>query len=508
MIVSAREPCSYNRLLEEDVSACLPPKKLFHYSHVYQVLICTACRYAIQPGAITRHLKEIHRMSLHQRRPYTLYTSNLKLKKPEEVIAPLHQDFPLPYLPLEEGWCCKAPGCNYLCVSIKRMESHWPAKHGCKGGPGHGWSSAPLQTFFRGNMLRYFTGQAVRNLMSGLTSSADQSSNSGPSEFANSAASPYVLKLREKYGLDPIDSLMLEHYFLSSYKTLLDKNTEKVWLGAMANLAEEHVFLLHGILACTALHMAHLYPMQSQAYIVRACVHQESALPLFRHAIEHPTEHNCDAIVIFAHLLVVYSFASDLENSNSSLLLVENTGAGHRQNLVLPQWLHFFRTGCVMLMSVWDRTESGPVSLLAEAYETDLEIATGNLPYLDHFLSIIPQDKSWSDQSIVIYRHAAIALAKAFAYLEHTKDDLHVSTWNILGLWPVRVEDEFFELLSLTHPGALILLAYYCVILKHMEECWYFGGRPAKLIFSIAAALPLRWHPFIQEAVSRVANPI
>ncbi|KAJ5534766.1 hypothetical protein N7527_001020 [Penicillium freii] len=357
-------------------------------------------------------------------------------------------------------------------------------------------------------MLRYFTGPAVRNLMSGLTSSADQSSNSGPSEFANPAASPYILKLREKYGLDPIDSLMLEHYFLSSYKTLLDKNTEKVWLSAMANLAEEHVFLLRGILACTALHMAHLYPMQSQAYILRACVHQESALPLFRHAIEHPTEHNCDAIVIFAHLLVVYSFASDLENSNSSLLLVENTGAGHRQNLILPQWLHFFRTGCVMLMSVWDRIERGPVSLLAEAYETDLEIATGNLPYLDHFLSIIPQDKSWSNQSIVIYRHAAIALAKAFAYLEHTKDDLHVSTWNILGLWPVRVEDEFFELLSSTHPGALILLAYYCVILKHMEGCWYFGGRPAKLIASIAAVLPLRWHPFIQEAVSRVANPI
>lgn len=38
------------------------------------------------------------------------------------------------------------------------MKSHWLTSHGGRGQPNINWQPVPLQTFFKGNLLRYFTG--------------------------------------------------------------------------------------------------------------------------------------------------------------------------------------------------------------------------------------------------------------------------------------------------------------------------------------------------------------
>lgn len=476
--------------------ADLPSQELLKYFPAYQVLICTSCRYALKPGGIVRHMKDIHHLQHEQRRPYTLYASNLKLKKPEDVSEPREEDFPMPYLPLEQGWRCEALRCDYLCVSTKRMENHWSAKHGRKGYPSNDWSPAPLQTFFRGNMLRYFT--------------IHRGTHHDRHQPSLAVTLPYVQKMRDKYGLDAIDCLTLEHYFYSSHKSFATNGeTEKIWLNVVSDLAYEHLFLLHGIIACTALHMAHLYPAQRQEYTVRAYAHQDSALPLFRDAMNRPTAQNCDAIMAFAYMLVVYTFATELDNENSLLLITNNPETSQEgEQLVLPQWLHFVRCGCSVLCDVWDKIETGPISVLANAWEHELNVGDSKFPYLDHFMSIVPQDGSWSDHVISVYQDGANALAEAFAYLDKTKTKTSVSTWYILDLWPVRLEDEFYDLIFQRHPGALILLAYYCVLMKPMDHCWYFEGRRAKLIAAITNVLDTKWHPYLQDAADQMAKPV
>lgn len=342
-------------------------------------------------------------------------------------------------------------------------------------------------------MLRYFTSNRDK----------------WPDRSLQKRPTYYIHQMQDKYELDPIDSLALEHYFYSSWQSFSkDVQTETIWINVIADLAYNHRFLLHGILACTALHMAHLYPAQRETYVIRAYAHQDTALPLFRYEIENPTTNNCDAIMAFAYLLVVFSFATELDNGQNSLLLVCDTGTGAQEKqLILPQWLHFIRCGCDMLSEVWDRIENGPVSALSEAWETELDVGDSKLPYLERFMSFVPQDGSWSEHVISVYQDGASALADAFAYMARETTKIDVSTWNILGLWCVRLEDEFYDLIFERHPGALILLAYYCVIMKRMETCWYFGGRPARLIAAISSVLDERWHPYLQEAADQVIGP-
>ena len=99
---------------------------------------------------------------------------------------------------------------------------------------------------------------------------------------------------------------------------------------------------MHGILACAGLHLAYLYPDQERQYIIVAGIHQDIAMPLFRSVIASVDANNCHATLVFSHLLVIYSWAS--EKQDSRLLLVEAEGDD-----LLPPWLYFIRSGCSLL---------------------------------------------------------------------------------------------------------------------------------------------------------------
>lgn len=149
----------------------LQPHELLQYLSRYKVVVCTSCQYAVQPSAISRHLKDIHHIIRSHRRPFMQYVSTLDLDEPEQVIQSTNgsQEFPIPHLPVQEGLMCEYEGCSHLCASTKRMQSHWSAVHGRQGEPILDWRSVPLQTFFKGNLLRYFTSVGPRQALDKLS---------------------------------------------------------------------------------------------------------------------------------------------------------------------------------------------------------------------------------------------------------------------------------------------------------------------------------------------------
>ena len=81
----------------------------------------------------------------------------------DNVKPPKVHEFPVPDLLVEQGFRCELRDYSYLCASAKRMKSHWASKRGRPGKPDVDWSHVPLQTFFRGNLLRYFTKAPYEN---------------------------------------------------------------------------------------------------------------------------------------------------------------------------------------------------------------------------------------------------------------------------------------------------------------------------------------------------------
>ncbi|KAL2855643.1 hypothetical protein BJX68DRAFT_217017 [Aspergillus pseudodeflectus] len=501
----------------------LSPAELLKYLPEYGVVICTACHYAVQPQAISRHLKEIHRILRSHRRKYTAFVAGLSLRQPHDVVPPMNPlDFPVRYLPVEPGFRCKAPNCEYMCVSCKRMEAHWRSGHGTKALAGGNFQPVPLQTFFRGNLLKYFTASESILHKEGHTVSHIE-------QFPSS-----------KRVLSSKDVALLDHYLQHTAQSFsTDAETDHIWRTVMPTLAHEHSFVLDGLLACAAHHRAYLNPDKAelkQEYILRAWAYQDAALPEFRIAIENVSEANCDAIIVFAYLLVVYSFAdsrhesrslgiNDVSESNGNppaLFFLSRDEKNRLQpDSILPNWLYLLRGGCSMICDVWEYIQIGPVRALTTAWEIDLEGPDERDPeILARLLKVIPTppvsctstvDEAtynadiWSHEVEAVYTTAAIQLSRSFAYLRKTYPDAsQITTWDILRVWPMEVSMEYMALLQQEHPGALILLAHYCVLLRYMERYWYFEGKAGALLKVIRGRLGERWRSSLEWPVGVV----
>ncbi|EXJ90133.1 hypothetical protein A1O3_03202 [Capronia epimyces CBS 606.96] len=483
------------------------PEQLFHHSPDHRVVICTACRYAVPPNAVARHLKEIHHIYRSRRRPFTQFVQKLDLADPDHVLAPRDDQFPVPYLPIYDGLQCGVNGCGHLCLTEKRMRSHWVlAKHSVAG---HSlqYRCVPVQTFFRGNNLRYFTGRTQRlhgqeqeqervvAVDCDLETSLRKQQSDPRVRHAVLADVNVSLPRHLHLHLDLSARSLLHHYHTVTCHTIAtDAETATLWRDTVVELAHEYNFLMFGILALASLHCAYLNPEQQNAYYVEASRYQDKAMGLFRLAVSSPDKDNCHAVLVFTHLLVLYAFASEKQD-DSLLLVTETEGEGD----IIPTWLHFLRSGCSMLCTVWEFLESGPCSVLALAWEAPFA-GVNKLDETTALNSLLQaalpsSDCTWSEHVRELYREAAAELALACACSQSTP---HAFTpWDALRIWPMRVSDGFMSLMKEQHPAALILLAHYSLLLKRIESEWFFRGRATRLMRSIVRKLHPQWHPFI-----------
>ncbi|OBT77053.1 hypothetical protein VF21_02900 [Pseudogymnoascus sp. 05NY08] len=480
--------------------------ELLQYLPAYKVVICATCRYAIQPNAIERHLKELHKFRRDHRRPFMQYISKLDLDLSDKVREIRNTEFPVPLLPVHDGLQCMHEGCLHLCVSAKRMKGHWLSVHGRSGQTDLDWHPVSLQTFFRGNLLRYFTNSHMHpaadsmrsdisiNTSDRYTEKLDWNRDVGVTDL------PSISGLLLQSQLDGSDSTLLHHYITSTSLSLAtDARTKRVWQVTVPHIASQFPFLLHGILACAALHLAYLDPSQGKELMIRGRVHQDRAMPLFRSAIENPNRDNCDAVFAFSHLLVIYSFAAEREDEQ--LFLVESNTLE-----VLPSWLYFIRNGCSMLCDVWDQVESGAVGSLVSVWEIPITFSEAEQePLMNSLLSAIPlqgSEDSWSEDACKIYREAATELGVAFSCTQDLSAGF--TAWDALRIWPMRISEAYLNLLSQQHPGALILVAHYCILLQRLDSHWYFEGRAKRLLFTVLTCLDRRWHHIVEWPLAEI----
>ncbi|TVY62349.1 hypothetical protein LSUE1_G008542 [Lachnellula suecica] len=303
-------------------------------------------------------------------------------------------------------------------------------------------------------------------------------------------------------SLDESDCLLLSHYVDSTSLSISnDKETKFLWQTTVTHLAYQHPFLMHGILACAALHQAYLDPSNQASLIIKATTHQASAMPAFRSAIANITPSNSEAFLVFSHLLIIYSFAS--EKQDEHLFLAESTD--DRDSGIIPPWLYFLRNGCSLMCDIWDHLITSPVGALATAWDIPILTPASQTPLVTHLLSIIPSSTSpstWGDELTGLYTSSALALGAAFHSVNSINGTL--TPWNALRVWPMDIPDRYLEVLSARHPSALILLAHYCVLLRRIEGHWYFEGRAARLLGTVLKFLGEEWHWCIEWPLKEV----
>jgi hypothetical protein len=432
------------------------------------------------------------------------YAEELDLADPKDVILPGPNEGPVPFLIATSGLACGATGCGHLCVTTKRMKWHWATAHGDVAAQDSQWRPVDLQTFFRGNQLRYFIVCQSDTTLSqpGRHSNIDSETTSPRTVTPNPslACDSYVTTVE--------DLRLLERFQTSTYLEIgYDAISRQVWHTDVPVLAAKHPFLKHGILTCSALHLAFLHPSERQRYQLIAAHHHSIALPKFRVEIGNPNIDNCLALLAFTQLLIIHCFSADQHDED--LLLVQG-----RHDLGLPDWLQVIRASCQIFQSVWQYIESVPFVALVigglerEGREPDLETSE-HYERLRGLLELIKPSTAQTAPKILDYNSsplssALLILSRAFAKAQAAQSRNAYSLWVATYTWPVQVTQEYLDLLKDRDPVALILLAHYCILLLPLEGNWYMSGYSKRLLTRIYNQLDEEWRPWLRWPLEEI----
>jgi hypothetical protein len=274
-----------------------------------------------------------------------------------------------------------------------------------------------------------------------------------------------------------------------------------MWEISVPQLALGQPFLMRGIFAISALHLAYLRPSRRDEYVAVATKHEYIALQAFRPALSNINKENCDAIFAFSGLVVVYSLGSPAESG--SLLF-----AGADKSEAVPEWLHLLRGTYSILSSVWSWIEAGSMAPLVEPFDRGLLGLAGStdaaqFDKLDILLEPSAASPPDVKEKLAICKAALVELRTAFS-LSYLAGDKAYCRRLASFRWPVKISEDFLILLSKREPMALILLAHECILLAREEPCWYMEGHVTRLISLIRESLDQEWLPCIDWPLKEI----
>lgn len=335
---------------------------------------------------------------------------------------------------------------------------------------------------------------------SSLRISSPKSSEKRPPELQSPVERPILpstsvaaTKTAQLSDLNIGDLELLHHFTTKTCFTLSNQpRSHQLWQVAVPQEALRHDFLMRGILAVAALHLAHLRPDKQQEYVKVAVQHQHLALSGFRLNMSKTNQSNCHAFFALSSLIVVFAFASP--RGSESLAFTEDSQE--------PQeWLPLIRGVYSILMSQWTWIQSGPLGgLLQEGIE---HIEQPNRQALsdaaeNQFAQLLRLCETLTAEPDVLaaYRIAVEELRTCYVKL-YTKHSTECEV-SIAFLWPVCIPERFIAMLNSRRPEALIVMAHYCVILNHLNGYWWRHGWTAHLMSNIFRELDACWHSWIQ----------
>ncbi|KAK0638163.1 Sterol uptake control protein 2 [Lasiodiplodia hormozganensis] len=320
--------------------------------------------------------------------------------------------------------------------------------------------------------------------------------------------------------------MRLLHQFTSSTAFTVADGTEvqQTWKGSVIELAFDHGFLLHSILAFSALHMAHLHPQDKAIYGNVAARHQDKALSDVHSEIANITAHNCEALLAFSLLTVCYIPASKEASSDAP-------GA---EICALFEWLNLIRG----VVSVVDRgrrwIQTGPLAIWLKFFSPDL---TGFTPLIktsledDHKLRCLEElwdlisfdemaECTHSDAQIeaALCKEALAQLRGAFSLAEVASfaggkgsgatpnDEQYSSVVAASLIWLYKISDGFLRMILARRPSALILLLHNFILVKRLggEKCWWAPLLAIQVVDAVTPLIPSKYNAFLLWPVEEI----
>jgi hypothetical protein len=295
---------------------------------------------------------------------------------------------------------------------------------------------------------------------------------------------------------------LMHHYTCTSYRTLSkDAAVQKVLQHDLPRLALQNRFLLHQILAFAGYHLAYLHQDHRHSYFLQASRHQNSAIEGLRTALASTvTSQNCHALYAASMLLTISSFASlpSYDRYNGSLdpinSILDIFSIIKGMNMVLHVSDHELRTGPLTALFS-QMQEEKPV-----AEDSDLDLLYSRVERLSTSLAETGFSGSYATHNGPEILQAITSILDCIRQTTAKPSPTSTASLRASFLWPILLTAEYMGSLRERRPAAMVVLAFYCTLLRMAEaNCWALECWAELMMESVCSFLNgTRWEKLLE----------
>lgn len=282
----------------------------------------------------------------------------------------------------------------------------------------------------------------------------------------------------------------MHKFSTETYRSLCTKPSDyHIWKVILPQQALTHDFLLSGILALGALHIAStLEPPAALSYIDTALEYHNMAFAPYRHAIDNLTPMNCDAV--FGHSVITTVIGIALPRLTAS----RDEGSNMTENIVVVFELLKGVSKILNISRPWMKTRlfsSGTAFFDADPANID--------PETDAALTILAKV---NDETVAgldaeqhrINKNAISILHKSFCRFADNAD-----AGSVLA-WLAAVDKEFVHCLRCRRPFPILVLMHWAVLLDQLDGQMWWARNSGKALVSELLPVVLPGDPRWEEA--------
>ncbi|CAI6311773.1 unnamed protein product [Periconia digitata] len=272
------------------------------------------------------------------------------------------------------------------------------------------------------------------------------------------------------------DLFLISHFTSSTSYTLSHRDADRhLWRVMVPELAVAHPFLMHGLLAVSAMHLSYLRPLDRIKHETQSSHHQTLATSQFREVLSNISADNCNAVFVMCALLTLISMVSiarrsDAHVSNSFFVddIVHHFMLTRGIGAVLGQHWQIVLTGPLKMLST-ERLTHPEEHRLPESIEARFHQLRS---------SILPDICRYDEASLLTCISSLASLETVYKHMHFLHPDLPRPKLEVgVALrWMSLVPLEFMTLLKSSHPGALVLLAHFIILFETFEDVWFLQG--------------------------------
>lgn len=314
--------------------------------------------------------------------------------------------------------------------------------------------------------------------------------------------------------------LELMHHFTTYCSDIMTEHfdiMETLWQHEMPRIALRSQYVMHGLLGFSALHLASLQPERALLLRASATNHLDQALVLYRQDSGPATAENADARFTFTWFVVMFAFAVPPSVPPIDAM-VELFSLVRGIEVVLQETLLWIIQGpfapILTRAFVENRGLSGDGSPLSMAfafepstlhsdggaYSASEELPEGmefGLNHLDFMIGMHDMPFQERQTCLVILSE----LKQLYAQVLNSQGRCGMST---IMCFPKHDPSHFSTLLKRRHPQALVILAYYTVLLDLLDSRWWVNGWSRRVLGDVVCSLGDEWKSWVEWPIQTV----